>query len=503
MKKKAKILLSTINNNDRLLALALLYLKAYALTDRCLQEKVEIEIEEFSWSDSDDFILWIIQKYNPEIIGFSCYIWNIKRILSLSFKLKKINKDIKIILGGPQVSPIAEAILEENNQIDFIVRDEGEITFKELIKTLLYSERNFDRISGISYKYNGRIVNNANREIIPDLDSIPSVYASNLKRLENREVCLETHRGCIFRCHYCYYHKSFDKIRFFSIGRVKEDLSFLLKQKIKRIYLMDPVFNLDLKRAKEICKFIIQNNKNNIPFHTEIRAELVDKELAELFYKANFKFLEIGLQSTDKDVLELVNRKLNFEQFVYGIKLLKDYSLSIEIQLIFGLPGDTIPSFMNSLEQVMALKPKYVRTFRLMLLPGTEIWNNSKKLGMVYENEPFHRLLKSNSVSFSDIVRFEKIKNSLFLRNLWIIKYLCKDINIELLDFIKLWIDWVGEDKFLLHLREYSKMPKEKIGSFIIYLYQKYRDKINLNLDFYDALSKREIGFSIKEKMQL
>jgi len=266
---------------------------------------------------------------------------------------------------------------------------------------------------------------------------------------------------------------------------------------------MDPVFNLDLKRAKEICKFIIQNNKNNIPFHTEIRAELVDKELAELFYKANFKFLEIGLQSTDKDVLELVNRKLNFEQFVYGIKLLKDYSLSIEIQLIFGLPGDTIPSFMNSLEQVMALKPKYVRTFRLMLLPGTEIWNNSKKLGMVYENEPFHRLLKSNSVSFSDIVRFEKIKNSLFLRNLWIIKYLCKDINIELLDFIKLWIDWVGEDKFLLHLREYSKMPKEKIGSFIIYLYQKYRDKINLNLDFYDALSKREIGFSIKEKMQL
>lgn len=496
MNKKTQVLLSTITQESVYLPLALLYLKTSVLDDEYLEKRVEIEIKEFNQRDQDRFILYEIEKNNPKIIAFSCYIWNIQRILSLCLKLKAIDKDIKIILGGPQVSPIAETVLEKNKQIDFIVRGEGEITFRELIKTLLNSQKNFEMISGVTYKHNGQIVKNIDREMIADLDSIPSPYTANLKHLEDREVSLETQRGCIFKCDYCYYHKSFEKIRFFSIGRVKKDLSFLLQQKIKRIYLMDPVFNFDINRAKEICKFIIENNKKNITLHTEIRVEFIDDELAELFSKANVKYLEIGLQSTNKNVLHLVKRKLNFEEFVRGIELLKRYDFDLQIQLIFGLPGDTIHSFMKSLEQTLALKLRNLAIFRLMVLPGTEIWNNAKKLGIIYEDEPYHSVLRTNEISFNGMVKLEKIINSLFLfKDLWIIKCLAKDINIKLLDLIKLWLDWVNDDRFLLNFG-YAEALKEKLRNFIIDLCQRYKDKVNL--DFYNALLKKELNSSME-----
>lgn len=226
-----KVLLSTINAVRLYTPLSLLYLEAFLLNDKSLKEKVKVEIKEFNRFDNDEFILCEIQKYNPQIIGFSCYMWNIERILALSDKIKKIKRDIKIILGGPQVSPIAKILLEKNSQVDIIARGEGEITFLELVESLLSSNKNMKGILGITFRHNGQIVHNADREIIPDLDSIPSPYLSDSIHLEGREVCLETQRGCIFKCAFCYYHKGFDRIRFFSIERVKKELSFLLRKK--------------------------------------------------------------------------------------------------------------------------------------------------------------------------------------------------------------------------------------------------------------------------------
>lgn len=491
-----RILLSSINANRFFTPLAPLYLKAFLLADRYLKEKIKVEIKEFSQFDSDDFILWEIKKSNPEIIGFSCYIWNIKKILTLSLKIKKLNRNTRIILGGPQVSPIAETILEENNQIDFIVRGEGEVTFKELIKTLLDSKKNLDMVSGITYRDNSQIVNNLDREIIPDLDSIPSVYICNFTNLKNREVCLETQRGCVFKCHFCYYNKGFDKIRFFSMQRTKRELSFLLRQKLTTIYLMDPVFNLNMKRAKEICRFIIGNNKNNIPFHTEIKAEFIDDELAELFSKANIKYLEIGLQSTKNKVLSLVNRKLNLENFANGINLLKKYDFKTEVQLILGLPGDTFYSFKRSLEFVLNLQPKALSIFRLQVLPGTEIWNKARELGIIYEDEPPHYFLQSKTLSFDEVIQLEKIKNSLNLfRTKKTIEFLCKETKIKLLDIIELWVNWLKDDKFLLSFQD-SEVLKKKFRRFIKYLCKKN----NIDFNFYDAILQRETTSSTKPK---
>jgi len=485
-----KILLIAVNMKEFYTPLALLYLKAVLLKDRYLRKKVKVEIKEFSIYNTDDFILHEIQKYNPQIIGFSCYVWNINRILTLLYDIKKINRNVKVIMGGPQVSPISKILLKQNNQIDIIVKGEGEVIFLKLIKSLLHSGKGINKISGIAYRHNGRIIDNPEGEIIADLDSIPSPYLSNALNLSDKEVCLETQRGCIFKCNFCYYNKGLDRLRFFSIERVKEDLSFLLRQKLRSIYLMDPVFNVNVDRAKEICKFIIKKNKNSVMFHTEIRAELVDEEMAELFDKANIKYLEIGLQSSKDETLRLINRKLNIKNFVNGINLLKKYDLLTEIQLIVGLPGDTLRSFKKSLKFVLDIEPKVVRVARLQVLPGTKIWCNAKKLGIIYEENPPYYFLKSSSFSFEDAIKTQKIINSLELfGDRLIIKYLCKEGEIKLLDFINLWIQWCSDDSLLLNYTDTNTLIS-KVQKFIKYFCRKN----NIDFNFYNILLQKEKG---------
>jgi len=495
---KMKILLVVINVSGSLTPLALLYLKAFLLNDKYLKERIDVEIKEFNLSDTDDLILYEIQKYNPQVIGFSCYVWNIEKILTLSDKIKKIKRNTKIILGGPQVSPIAKALLEKNNQIDAIVRGEGEISFLELVRSYLDYHKGIEEIAGITFRRNGKILDNPDREIIADLDLIPSVYVSNFISLENRDACLETQRGCIFKCNFCYYNKDFDRIRFFSMQRVKEDLSFLLKQKLESIYLMDPVFNLDVNRAKEICKFIVKNNKNNIPFHTEIKAEFVDEELAELFYRANVKYLEIGLQSSRDKVLRSINRRLNIKRFVNGINLLKKYGNMTNVQLILGLPGDTFNSFKKSLEFALNLEPRAFSIFRLQILPGTEIWKKTKELGIIYEKDPPYYFLQSKSLPFNKMIKLQKIANYINLfRQTLTTKYLCKETKIKLLDIIGLWIDWLNDDAFLLNSQN-SDILKDKFKGFISYLCKRN----NIDFKFYEVLLHKELIFSMKNEKE-
>ena len=492
-----KILLISLNVDPSYIPLALLYLKASLLNDRYLKEKVEVEIKEFNLFDTSDAcyehndILHEILKYDPQIIGFSCYVWNIKEILALSVKIKKIRKDTKIVLGGPQVSPIAKIILGENSQIDIIVKGEGENTFLELVRSLLDPNRNINKISGTVIRYRGMIVENDNREMIPKLDSIPSPHTSDLIHLENRTACLETQRGCIFKCHFCYYNKDFDKIRFFSMERVKKDLSFLLGQKPASIQLMDPVFNLNVNRAKEICRFIIQNNRNNISFRMEIKAEFVDEELAELFHKANVELLTIGLQSSNNKVLHSVGRRLSAKKFIGGLDLLNKYDLETEVQLVLGLPGDTLYSFKKSLEFALNLKPKKLDIFNLQVLPGTEIWRRAKELGIIYNPAPPYYFLQTKTLLFEEMIKLRKIINSLHLFKTKItIKHLCKETRIKLLDMIELWVDWFKDDMILLKCQNNDAI-KDEFRKFIKYLCLTH----NVDFGFYDSLLKKEVKF--------
>ena len=151
---------------------------------------------------------------------------------------------------------------------------------------------------------------------------------------------------------------------------------------------MDPVFNLNAVRAKEILRFLVEHNRRGTKFHAEVWAEFIDEEMATLFGDANFQFLEVGLQTTEESVLATVERRLKVQRFVEGIGHLRTAGLKFELQLIYGLPGETLGSFRRSLNFAMSLDPYLLAVFPLMVLPGTELWRKADSLGLHFEDEP-------------------------------------------------------------------------------------------------------------------
>lgn len=487
-KKPTRVLLNIISADGRYSPLALLYIRSVLWRDDELKNAVDVKMQEFNTKDDIDYMLSEIMKYCPDIIGFSCFVWNIEKVLRLSALVKKLSKDTVIVFGGPESTPRAQSLLEQYPQIDIVVRDEGEITFRELVRALRQEQPHLKDIKGITFRSNDTVVKNEPRDIIANLDSIPSPFDSSYVPSEDTEVCLETQRGCVYKCSFCFYGKGLDGARLFSMDRVKKDLGYLLNLKLKSICLMDPVFNLPLERAKEICRFIAENNKNNIAFHTEIRAELVDEEVAELFAKANIKWLEIGLQSLDVNVLRSVRRNMNLKRFMSGIEFLKKYDSIVEVHLILGLPGETYESFVDALEFALSLEVTHLMLFRLQLFPGTNIHRDIQLSGIVYDEQPSYTFMQTKSISFEKVIHLQKIFNSLgmFRANVSA-QFLCRETGIKLLEMVERWIEWLNDDRLLLNRNDENKI-REKFNEFILY----FCAKNDIPADFYSNLLLKE-----------
>ncbi len=462
------IILTAINRNTIYTPLALLYCRACLEKDKTLKKKIGIEIKEYELDDSDEFILWELTRSAPRVIGFSCYLWNINKVLKLCRMIRRVAPGTSIILGGPEVSPRAREILKNNPEPDLIVRGEGEFVFARAVKTILNGRNDLSRIKGLTFRAGQRIIETPDQEPIEKLDAIPPVYPDNRIEISHREVCLETQRGCVYGCWFCYYNKGRRGAwRTFSVRRVKQDLTYLLSRRNTTIYLMDPVFNIDLERAKEICRFIIKNNRYHIPFHTEIQAELVDEELAVLLKKANMRFVEAGLQSENEAVLKSVRRPFNRERFIQGFNFMKKHGLTVELQLILGLPGETLKTFERSLDFALWLDPPVLSIFKLQVLPGTPIREKAARLGIEYETAPPYEFVKSRTMSFADSITAQKVVNSisLFRGNKRARRY-CDNEGIPLTQLIHRWLKHLRADSLLLN-GENNKALKIEARSFI------------------------------------
>lgn len=365
-----KILLSTIcleSGTD--IQLALYYLKGYLLK---IKPSSVVTIRVFNENQNIPAIIKKIIKHRPHLIGFSCYLWNIKKILNICLRLKEIKPGLKIVLGGPEVSPRAEEILVKEKAIDVVVRGEGEETFAELLVKLGRSKSaDLSGIRGISFRKGAEIIRNPDRPPLRNVGDIPSPYLSGLVNLKDKnivDVPLETIRGCSSRCHYCYYHKNFPVVRYFSLSRVERELKLILAHKPHEVYLMDPTFNSNPQRAKKILKIFIRYNQG-ANLHVELKAELVDEEMARLLSQANGYNIEIGIQSTNPKTLKAINRRFDKEKFRRGIRYLNKFKIYYEIQLIDALPHQSYGSLMKSLDWLYAMRPASVEILRLSLLP--------------------------------------------------------------------------------------------------------------------------------------
>jgi anaerobic magnesium-protoporphyrin IX monomethyl ester cyclase len=458
-----KITLATIHCNPGFTPLALLYLKAY-LVEIMGYPFDDVTIREFPGNAQSENVASQILAGQPDVVGLSCYVWNVKTLMAVSRRIKEVKPDIKIVLGGPEVGPLATTVLRKHPYVDMIVKSEGEVPFSEIVEAF-GNGGDYGSVRGIAFRRAGEIQETENAPILKDLNHIPSPHLLRYGEHKGRIICLETQRGCVFKCNFCFYNKDLSiRNRRFDVARVKEEIFFWLQQEVETIYLMDPVFNLNAARAKEICHFVAQHNHRRVRFHTEVWAEFIDEEMARLFREGNFAFLEVGLQTTDGAVLAAVERRLKLKQFIEGISYLKKFGLKFELQLIYGLPGETRASFKRSLDFAASLEPPRLDVFPLMVLPGTELWRKAEILNLNFDPEPPYWIRSHPSMSVSDVKYGHKITQALqYLGNSWTFRLLCKKSQLKFSDLLDEWIAWhenhaapeSREDKINEFIREF------------------------------------------------
>lgn len=393
-----KYLLIGINSKYSHTNLAIRILRAYA-------KSPEVSLCEYTINEQSSKVMADIYKQKADALFFSCYIWNIEYIKKLCTELKKITA-AKIILGGPEVSFNPQSVMNECSAADACIIGEGEETFSELIKNGL----NFESTDGIVWRKDNIIKTNGKRRLT-DINKICFPYtAEELKALSGRLIYYETARGCPFNCSYCM-SSTIKGVRYRNIETVKKELKFFIDNNVKIVKLTDRTFNTDPKRACEIFKFLIKN-KGSTTFHFEIAAHILNDKIFDVLKQApkNLFQFEIGVQSTNIKTLTAINRKTDFNKIAEEVKRIKALgNIHIHLDLIAGLPYETLNIFKKSFNDVFALRPDMLQLGFLKLLHGTEI-RNDKEHSFLYSDFPPYEVLQTKYISYEELNELKNIE---------------------------------------------------------------------------------------------
>jgi len=407
-----KILLTTLNSKYIHSNLALKYLFAV-----CHEMREKISLREFTINNEDDYILGELLRGEYGVICFSCYIWNIERILNLSDTVRKARPDTKIVLGGPEVTHRAIEILSKYRSVDFILTGEGEYNFPKLLDVILNRNagRSLDEIRGLVYRRDTKIcVNPSSFEV--DFRQVPFPYHTLISEAD-KIIYYESSRGCPYNCSYCL--SSIDKgIRSLPVERVKQDLSYFIHKKAEQVKFVDRTFNYDIERACEIFSYLINIDNGITNFHFELCGELMDEVMFGILQTARpglFQF-EIGVQSTNPKTLNAINRKADFAKLSENVERLKKIgSFHLHLDLIAGLPYEDYNSFRQSFNDVYKLLPDQLQLGFLKLLPGTAIRDNADEHSYIYRDNAPYEVISNKYISADGLVRLKMVENILNL----------------------------------------------------------------------------------------
>jgi anaerobic magnesium-protoporphyrin IX monomethyl ester cyclase len=384
------------------------YLKAYAEKDRSLRPRVDIDLVDFAVESHDarQALFYLIQRM-PRVLGLSCYCWNVEISLELARLYKAVAAESLIVLGGPEVGPIAEKYLRDNSAVDFVVRGEGEETFRELLLYLAAGKGTLEAIYGISYRRDGTVANTPDRPPIADLDEIPSPYLTGVLTPRDQVTYVETSRGCPYRCAYCYEGKHFPGVRLFPERRIQREIEVVVRTPgVSSFHLVDSVFNLNKERLRRLARLISEVNQTGAQILTvEILADLVDEETTELLRLTNVVSVETGPQTVHTDTLALMKRPHRAEAFARGVRLLRQAGIKVLCDLIVGLPGDNFFRFTQSIREVMALRPTTLVFSILHVLPGTDLYENPAQYGLRFDSRAPHLVVDTDTFPFAEIDR--------------------------------------------------------------------------------------------------
>lgn len=407
-----KVLLTTLNAKFIHTSLALRTIKAY-----CKQfMEVPIKIQEFTINEHVEDVCAEIFKQAPDITAFSCYIWNISQTLQVARRLKKVDPGMTIVLGGPEVSFDACCILKQH-PIDYIIQGEGEYSFLEFLRYYV-GETAIEKVPGLCFKCNGSVKTTSPGRLFKDLDVIPFAYEDeDIAVLKDRIIYYESSRGCPFSCGYCL-SSTTEGVRFYSLERVKQDLSRLIDAGATRVKFVDRTFNCNPGRAMKIWEYLLEKAAPGMNFHFEICADLLTDDMLDFLGHIPpglFQF-EIGVQTTHGPTMSIISRKTDLERLTHAVHRIGERkNIHRHLDLIAGLPGEPLEAFKKSFNDVYLLKPEKLQLGFLKLLKGSRIRKEAESYGYEFTDEPPYEVLQNDDMPYRDLLLLKMIERILEL----------------------------------------------------------------------------------------
>ena len=374
-----------------------------------------VVIKEYTINQIRDDILKDIYLEQPDVICFSCYIWNISFVKELVPDLKKILPHVDFWAGGPEVSYDAVEFLKKNPAFFGVMVGEGEETFHELAG--YYIERkpeNLKEIQGVAFHDETKvpdIVHTGWRELM-DLSKVPFAY-SNLTEFKNRIIYYESSRGCPFSCSYCL--SSIDKkLRFRDIELVKNELQFFIDNKVPQVKFVDRTFNCKHDHAMEIWRYITEHDNGITNFHFEISADLLREEELALMktMRPGLIQLEIGVQSTNPQTIKAIRRTMDFEKLKGIVEQIHGFgNIHQHLDLIAGLPYEGYDSFHKSFCDVYALRPEQFQLGFLKVLKGSHMMEMTGEYQILYKDREPYEVLSTAWLTYGEILRLKMVES--------------------------------------------------------------------------------------------
>ena len=402
-----KILLTAINAKYIHSNLAVYSLKAYSQDEG-------VELAEYTINQRSEDILMDIYKRRPDVLCFSCYIWNLDVVEELVRELGKLMPDLAIWLGGPEVSYDAKDVLCRLPMVRGVMKGEGEETFAELCKIYRcskHTDEELENLAGITFRRaDGTIIENPWREVM-DLSKVPFVY-QRIEDFEHKIVYYESSRGCPFSCSYCL--SSVDKrLRFRNLELVKQELQFFLDHEVPQVKFVDRTFNCKHDHAIAIWKYIAEHDNGITNFHFEVAADLLNEEELKILegMRPGLVQLEIGVQSTNPDTIRAIRRTMDFDKVSEVVaRIQKKGNIHQHLDLIAGLPYEDIQRFARSFDDVYALKPEQLQLGFLKVLKGSYMEEQQKAYGLEHKSRPPYEVLYTKWLSYEDVIRLKGIE---------------------------------------------------------------------------------------------
>ena len=332
----------------------------------------------------------LLAEHKPDLVGITAVSSKIPSALKIAAIAKAANRECHVTLGGAHPTIRPDEVLQDAN-VDSVVRGEGEHTIVELSNALARGERNFERIGGLSFRRESRLVHNPHRELIENLDSLP---------LPARDVMIDqqlyppsvmgsivTSRGCPYRCGYCAAKNIWTrKVRYRSAGNVVDEV-----EQVKRTYgtrhfdLWDDSFTVNRKKAVELCEEIIRR-KLDIDWWCMTRADLVDGELLHLMREAGCGDIAIGIETGSERTMKLIQKEVSLDQCVKAIEMIHRNHICTTAFMMMGFPEETEDDIRKTIEFTRRLRVSSIRMAVFTPYPGSELYETAEKLGLIPEH---------------------------------------------------------------------------------------------------------------------